>query len=440
MEETLVLSLLLGIFLPFPLILVLFKLFVCNSNSRRFHYFTTAAECRAIIDGSHFPGGRKNQLSPYEARADVPENQAAKQAFGIRNSFASRSETESKIFVHNVQELIDHRKIDWMIIRRACRRTAYGAVHDILSKGTRNSDDIAGEMKLSLTAVTQAMTLRALLCILKLSFHGEDIETEHLISLGAIIHRISMDTERGQEYKIKFEDNRALHQVLADVFPRLKIDKLLLDRTSPLNYILPAFEPTWRVVRRMFLELYYRDRHPGHQGQDWGSILSEFAAEPDDRRFDFRIQDGYHVSTEMLVKEALRLFTPTGHVRRVFQFEGEGGQVIGAADVGACHLDEKIWGCDALDFNPDRWRKASAMQELSFLPFGSRPSLCPAHARVGPMLVGLLVGTCWDMFKHMEMRSDDEEEIVGLKGGEGMRSYRGAYDGFYFALPGSGSP
>ncbi|KAL4948654.1 hypothetical protein BDW69DRAFT_189066 [Aspergillus filifer] len=441
MDESIVLSLLLGVLLPLPLIIVLLRLSSYNPDSRRFHYFTTAAECRAIIDGTHFPGGKKNQLSPYQVRADVPENQAAKQAFGIRNSFTSPSETESKAFVAEVQGLTD-RKIDWTGIRRACRRAACGAVHDVINKGTRGSISANGVRgyTLSLTEVIQAMTLHALFSILDLSFPGDDIETKHLITLGAMIHRITMDTERGMEYKIAFIDNRALHRALSDVFPGLKTDKLLLNRMSPLSLILPAFGPTWRLVRRMFLELHYRYHHADYQDQGWGSVLSEFAGQPEARVFHFQRQDEDRVSAEMLVKEALRLFTPTRHIQRVFQFEGEEGHVIGAADVEACHLDKKVWGHDATEFNPDRWRKASIMQELSFLPFGSRPSLCPAHARVGPMLVGLLVGSCWDMFKDMEMRSDDEEEVEGLKAGEGMRYYRGAYDGFYFDLfPGSGT-
>ncbi|KAL4969030.1 uncharacterized protein BDV14DRAFT_196350 [Aspergillus stella-maris] len=138
--------------------------------------------------------------------------------------------------------------------------------------------------------------------------------------------------------------------------------------------------------------------------------------------FHFLKKDEDNVSAEMLVKEALRLFTPTRRIRRVFHLQGEKRHVIGAADVEAY-----------------RWRKVSVMQELSFLPFESQPFLCPAHARVGPMLVALLVGSCWDMFKDMEVRSDEEDEVEGLKAGEGMKYYRGAYDGFCFDLfPGSG--
>ncbi|KAL4796462.1 hypothetical protein BDV19DRAFT_388285 [Aspergillus venezuelensis] len=416
-------SILLGLLLPLPLIIVLLKLTTYNSNSRRFHYFTTAAERRAIIDGTYFPGGKKNQLLPYEARADIPENQAAKQAFGIQNSFTSRSETESKDFVADIQSLTHHRKIDWTGSHRAWRRTACGAVHDVI-QGTRNSANVnnggGANFNLNLTEVIQAMTLRALFTILGLSFPGDDIETKQTITLGGIIHRITIDTEHGMEYKVAFEDNHVLHSALADIFP--------------------AFGPTWRLVRRMFLELYYRYHHPESDGQDqdWEYILSEYAGQPEAKIFHLK-KDEDNVSAEMLVMEALRLFTPTRHIRRVFQFEGERGHVIGAADVEACHLDPKIRGPDATEFNPDRWRGVSVMQELSFLPFGSRPFLCPVHARVGPMLVGLLVGSCWDMFKAMDMRSDDQEEVEGLKTGEGMRYYRGAYDGFYFDfIPGSG--
>ncbi|KAL4969031.1 uncharacterized protein BDV14DRAFT_196351 [Aspergillus stella-maris] len=214
MDESIVLSLLLGVLLPLPLIIVLLKLTSYNRGSRRFHYFTTAAECRAIIDGSFFPGGKKNQLSPSEARADVPENQAAKQAFGIRNSLTSRSETEAKAFVTKFQGLADHRKIDWTGIHRACQRTACGAIHDVISRGTRASSSGANGGKgyhLSLTEVIQAMTLRALFTILGLSFPGDDIETKYLITLAGMIHRITMDTERGMEYKVAFKDNHALH-------------------------------------------------------------------------------------------------------------------------------------------------------------------------------------------------------------------------------------
>ncbi|KAL4930121.1 uncharacterized protein BDV17DRAFT_290103 [Aspergillus undulatus] len=99
-------------------------------------------------------------------------------------------------------------------------------------------------MTAGMTSLTQAITLRVLLCVL-FPYQG-DAEYETLVRLGGIIHRVSMNTTRGPERTgtiIDFEDSLPLHRALADVFPDHDMDDLLRSRSNPSSLITPGFEP-----------------------------------------------------------------------------------------------------------------------------------------------------------------------------------------------------
>ena len=61
-----------------------------------------------------------------------------------------------------------------------------------------------------------------------------------------------------------------------------------------------------------------------------------------------------------IAKEALRLYSPTCRVYRIFKLNpaypsAEPVEQLVAADVKAYQRDPSIWGLDADKFNPDQW-------------------------------------------------------------------------------------
>jgi hypothetical protein len=287
----------------------------------------------------------------------------------------------------------------------------------------------------------------------------EDVDAEHykhLVDLGNIIHETWMGLKSGNEEEIlEFRDNHILQDRLLAVFNakykhkvkgRGKIDIDISDpRSSPLNLILPSFETLWRVVLRLFLVLQ------GHDGrkEEYIQILLAFVQNPTPTRFNLELGIGEErISAEYLVKEALRLYPPTRRIRRVFQFadSSSSNHDTIAADVEACQLDTDVWGADALQFEPLRWRKneisasASAFgvesRDRNFLAFGARPFLCPASHDFGPMVIALLVGIFLGEFSSggggkWGLGSNDAADMEDVYSGERLRNERGVYEGVF---------
>ncbi|CBF75663.1 uncharacterized protein ANIA_10435 [Aspergillus nidulans FGSC A4] len=412
------------------LYLILFVLFVlfyrrCYRSSKKPAEFRTTAECRAIIDGSQFPDARKNQLTRLEARA-LP-NQPLIGAFGIKNAFTTGNEAEAKDFVENVRRLIEVSAVDWHGLA--------GALQCMLESIIEENRDGA-RVKVSLTPTVQALVLRESFWILFQMGEDAHLEFKQLADLGKITNStwVRMKEERALEFK----DNIVLQACLTAVFANHKTDINILDPGSnPLKLILPSFETVWRIVLRLFIVLHC------HDNEDYKRALLEFVRDP--TLTQFRLRPDNAVSVEFLVKEALRLYPPTRRIRRAFQFPGSSpnNQIsnIGRANVEACHLNEEVWGPDALEFMPARWSKMSSVQRRSFLAFGGPPFLCPASHAFGPMVIGLLAGVMLDVFGKMNgygkewvLGSDDERDMSEVHSRERLRNERDAYGGLFLDL------
>ncbi|KAL4759081.1 uncharacterized protein BDW70DRAFT_169722 [Aspergillus foveolatus] len=237
---------------------------------------------------------------------------------------------------------------------------------------------------------------------------------------------------------LEFRDNIVLQARLTAVFANRETNINILDPASnPLNLILPSFETVWRIVLRLFVVLHR------HENEDYKRTLLEFVRNPTLTQYRLRPDNG--VSVEFLVKEALRLYPPTRRIRRAYQFSGSDPSNrisdISRANVEGCHLDDEIWGPDALEFKPARWSKMSSVQRQSFLAFGGPPSLCPAGHVFGPMVIGLLVGVMLDVFGNKNgdggewvMGSDDERDVSEVRSRERLRNERDAYGGLFLDL------
>lgn len=73
-----------------------------------------------------------------------------------------------------------------------------------------------------------------------------------------------------------------------------------------------------------------------------------------------------------------------------------------SADIEASHRDTRIWGSNALVFQPGRWtnRETAEFENANFVPFGAKPFACPAkrvpkigaELPFGVSMIALLVG------------------------------------------------
>ncbi|KAL4913551.1 hypothetical protein BDW62DRAFT_220604 [Aspergillus aurantiobrunneus] len=372
--------------------------------------FNTALECRTIIEGRRLPDHSKNRLTKYEARA--LENRDLRRAFGIHNAFTTTREAYAKQFVLTASELIRLSREDWDNLGATLYRSVWNM------KVTEKD----GRVRFNLAPMTQALTLRSSLWV---SFRMKyEVDNKLLIDLGEIIHRTWMNVKQGDKL-VEFRDNYVLRSRLSAVFANHDIN-MLSPRSNPLNLIVPGFETLWRLVLRLFIEL--------HRHEDWRAILVAFVRKPTSTQFSRELGDD-GISAEFLVKEALRLYPPTRRIRRTFQFSGSEARETFTADVEACQTDPKVWGADALEFKPARWKKKAVVPELSFLAFGGRPFLCPAHHDFGPRAVGLLAGILLDEFgEGWVLESEDAREMGDLRSGERLRNDRDAYGGVFLVL------
>jgi len=193
-------------------------------------------------------------------------------------------------------------------------------------------------------------------------------DPEEIARLAGLIHELWMQSKSGAPSATARAE---LDGVINSLFPDVE--------ENPLNFILPAYETLWRVVLRLFIET--------HRGPpEWREVLGLYLQEPSSTLFR-NSRDG--VSPAFLVHEALRLYPPT---KRVHRAVSEKAWV--AIDVEKLQMDEGVWGGDAKEFRPERWRYVTGDKqaaEMGWMPFGAGCFVCPAKGVFAPRLIALLV-------------------------------------------------
>lgn len=254
---------------------------------------------------------------------------------------------------------------------------------------------------------------------------------------------------------LDFEQNHPLQASLRVVFSQPGHG-----RANPLNFVLPSFETTWRVVFRALLEINF---HSGCEHSEWGEAMIAFCREATKAQFERRMssttpttaaieREGQSPtekpSAKDIVMESLRLYPLTRRVYRSYQWgDGSASDRPGpshdsaipydtiAADLEGCHLRFDIWGSSAARFDPARWMNVTSQQIHSFTPYGCRPCECPAKAVFGPRMVGMLVGAVLlglDDGRKRGMRwtleGGDDQVVRCLASKERLSLERDAYD------------
>ncbi|KAL4861177.1 hypothetical protein BDV12DRAFT_191257 [Aspergillus spectabilis] len=461
MESYTLLALYIAFLLALLLYLLIHRLFPhlrLHSHSPRtnphptVHKYTFASDCRTIIQASEIPSGPRNRLTHYQSRA--LENQELKRVFGIQNAFTTGDEVLARAFVKRAHNRLRLSRKDWVDLGHVLRGVVWELLEELsTSTDLCDEDRVEGEgtVRVKMTPLMQALALKiSLWAVFNMR---RPVSNSALISLGSRIHKTWLDMKTGRPVS-DFKDNKDFHEHLYAVFPYQDYN-IHNSATNPLNWILPSFETMWRIALRTFIELKSRKEY------SYGAVLIAFARKPTHAQFeqmyadptvDDNDEDERSVSADYLVKEALRLYPPTRRIRRTFHFPTPTTtttststsdtsrptfptkktliSLTATADIECCHLSHQVWGGDATEFNPARWKKLTPVQGLSFLAFGSRPMLCPAAREFGPRVVGLIVGVLMDELRGWEVVDMDRDkhggEVVG-SGGERLRNDRGAY-------------
>ncbi|CAI2167808.1 9142_t:CDS:1 [Funneliformis geosporum] len=188
-----------------------------------------------------------------------------------------------------------------------------------------------------------------------------------------------------------FESNNGFHNPSGD------------DLVNSLNVIIPAYETMWRVVLYAILEIKIRP------------LLRNKETTEGNANIDFeKLDDAVKVFLEKpknvskvpplchVIQETLRLYPPTRHIHR----EKEGLRVT--VDVEAIHRDPKIWGDDALLFNPERFHKKP--EEASFIPFSVGPLKCVA-AEFAPTFAAIIISVILNRVKNVTLNQEKKETL-----------------------------
>jgi hypothetical protein len=366
-------------------------------------WFDEPSDCRCIIAGARLPDGRKNEIPPHRSRAI--ENGSLRVAFGIDNAFTTSDSDNVKQHVGEAANLLILDQAQWDATFCMARQTIQ-----------RWLEHRPPKIRFNLTSLVRIVSLRVMIGVF---FDiGKDVKECELLGLAECINRTWIDS-KDETTLVAFENNHELRHYLSAVFPGQSIS----EQQNPLNWILPGFETLWRVVLRALIETRFKSgqRHP-----EWQQIMVAFAERPTMEQFrGISAADGIYA--EDIVNEAIRLYPPTRRVHRQFQIDGSSRSV--AADIEACHRRVDIWGPDALQFNPARWKKPTRQQKDAFLPFRASPFACPAKPTFGPRMIGLLVGAVLGQLGGVwRLELMQGESIQHIEAGKPLGSERDAYE------------
>ncbi|CAI7602045.1 unnamed protein product, partial [Penicillium discolor] len=409
----------LGTFIVLTISLLLFV--ILGKRQQTHSTSNDPALCRQIIAGVLKHEDQPNILSPHQAKAMA--NRHLPIAFGIDNAFTRTDSVHASMFVEKAKPLINISSKQWHDVSEFAKVTAShwvehgfpgpdhssgSSCHEGKQKLKSNKISV-NRNRINVASLVQILSLKVVLSL----FFNQRTQTqtcdENLLSLAQSINRVWISSKlNAAETDIPtFEADVLLQTSLVNIF-----GKHDLPEDNPLNLILPSFETMWRVVLRAFLEIRVAT---GKEVPEWRDTMIAFSKSPTKPQFDVgsaspsnkepRIGDTQcgqgSPSAKQIVLESLRLYVPTRHIHRAYQWDQGMGtsHEIKSADIEGCHLRSDIWGSDAGRFNPNRWSTLTPVQGDAFMPFGCPPFECPAKPTFGPRMIGVLVGallTAWE--------------------------------------------
>ncbi|KAF4759885.1 hypothetical protein N7455_001011 [Penicillium solitum] len=450
-------STVLGTFIVLTISLLLFV--ILGKRQQTHSTSNDPALCRQIIAGALKHEDQPNILSPNQAKAMA--NRHLPIAFGIDNAFTRTDNVHASMFVEKVKPLINLLAKQWHGVSEFARITTShwvehgfpgqdhsggSSCHEGKQKLGRNKISV-DRNRINVASLAQILSLKVVIWLFFKKKPRTQTCDENLLRLAQSINRvwISSKLKSAENDTPRFEDDVLLQTSLINIF-----GKHDLPEDNPLNLILPSFETMWRVVLRAFLEIRFAT---GKEVPAWRDTMIAFSKNPTKLQFDAdpaspssnepRIGDTKcgqsSPSAKQIVLESLRLYVPTRHIHRAYQWDQGMGtsHEIKSADIEGCHLRSDVWGSDAGRFNPNRWSSLTPVQGDAFMPFGCPPFECPAKPTFGPRMIGVLVGALLTAFEDKEqarawtLDCEDANVLEHLASGKKLCPHRNAYTDLY---------
>ncbi|CAG8890185.1 unnamed protein product [Penicillium egyptiacum] len=417
------------------------------------------AICRQIIAGvlKSTEKQQSNVFSPHQAKAMA--NRHLPIAFGIDNAFTRTDSVHASSFVEKVKPLINLSAEQWHNVSEFARATTSHWIEhgfpglDLICRNNCHPEkQKLDRNRINVASLAQILSLKVVLWLMFDKKTQDQTCDENLLTLAQSINRVWISSKlKATENDIpRFEDDLLLQTSLANIFGKHDHPE-----KNALNVILPSFETMWRIVLRAFIEIRFAT---GKEVPAWRETMIAFAEKPTKSQFDAgpppslsrpessndpSMGDITGVqsspSANYIVRESLRLYVPTRHVHRAYQWDqgmGTSHEII-SADIEGCHMRSDIWGTDAERFNPNRWSVLTPAQGDAFMPFGCPPFECPAKPTFGPRMMGVLVGSLLMAVESKEQSGtwtlDCEDGVVlgHLSSGKKLCPHRNAYTDLY---------
>jgi hypothetical protein len=350
-------------------------------------------------------------------------NQRLRLAFGLTNTFVSPNLQVHTFFKRHASQLMRAAAFD---ARGAAARRLRDITTDAMQAYLPFSSLSPTPIKLDVPnmrfdILIQGVTLRAIVAyLLDVDVQALAWEDIHVVTSGInTLWNLS-----------KVPGKQPSPSLLANVNMRLNSwvgAKCVFE--NPIDIIIPAYETMWRVVA---ISVAY-----AANDQDMGATFVSFAEHPTLERFaDFG--EGTH-SPESVVLETLRLYPPTKRISREIsvyhpfakRFPDPLRSLLARtlpsvfaprvetlrADVEAAQRDPSVWGYDAADFNPTRFKEPQQLRESMFA-FGGGPVGCVAK-RWAPMASAVMVASVLSTMETEGYAIRRGENIGGREGWDG---------------------
>ncbi|KAI1205623.1 uncharacterized protein F4807DRAFT_277644 [Annulohypoxylon truncatum] len=314
--------------------------------------------------------GENNLLDRLASRARP--NQRLILVFGINNSFTTMDQNVHKNFTRSALSVILRMSPqNWL--------TFFTISETALNEALRLDSASQDSVPLAVTVrfvVFAAMTYQFFDVNLGGSNFADVVEATNAINnlweQSKNIETIGPELRNEQDHL-----EASLRRLLPNHFP-------CSSEQHPLNTIIPAYETMWRVVLLTYVSAGFRDMdlETTQQFQEVIRNIPEcFNSEPNCNIMDTAIN---------FAKEGLRLYPPTKRIHRAVP-NGQDGWSNVKADVEWCHRERRIWGPDAEQFRPSRFRNNTEHMDEAYMPFGAGKHKCPTSAKFSYHAIIILV-------------------------------------------------
>ncbi|KAI1496986.1 cytochrome P450 [Biscogniauxia marginata] len=291
-------------------------------------------------------------------------------AFGIVNSFTTTDRLIHVEFLKGAKKII--RGVDWTELSQLAGPVLDSTIDHFKSNHSH----------IPLAALVRVFSFVLVLNVL-FSVAPEDIDLGHAQTAAEAINRLWLQSKDAKEPVREDQEllQSSLQELLPDHFP-------CEVRHNPINLIIPAFETLWRVVLLTFIAATNGDM------DEQTTLQLSNAVSGGPGCFTSAEEDETVVLS--FAKEGLRLYPPTKRIYRAVPGRYRiWASKVAAADVEACHRDERIWGADALQFRPGRFHSAplTVKMKQAYMPFSVGKHECPAASGFGDRMITVLLLT-----------------------------------------------